>query len=221
MRYKSTPKVRGHLKKITKKAFDDALSCYTYGSGIKALEQLSRRYPALKKDPENLVNLGLLYDHAAMNAKGSNASLEKNARFYYQEALKIDRRFYSAWWGLGRIYWHNKDRRALPLALKAYRLSKNARSSDAGQYAQNIGLIYKAIGNAPRAEYWLKRGTEESRKEWGVYYNLMRFYLEGKPNKQKAKELARKVRALLKKEKRSSPWLRDVRNLTEKTISSS
>ncbi|MBU6214341.1 hypothetical protein KGM48_00640 [Patescibacteria group bacterium] len=196
--------------------FERELTNYKYAEGVKKLQTFLDTHSFLKENPENLTKLGLLYDHAAMVDKKDQKSLEGKARGNYKKALSLNSIFPPAWWGLARIYWHNGDKRAVPLALKAYRYAKAAARKDDGQYAQNIGLVYHKLGNNRRAKYWLERGVAKSPREWGVHYNLMRFYLDTQ-NHNAARKSARKVLSLLTNEK-NSQWTKDVRRLAEATL---
>ncbi len=205
------------LQKKLDRLYKTAILNYRYVKGSKSLQTLFDAYPTLKENPENLTKLGLLYDHAAMESKRSRKILESKARENYRKAIKLYQRLPSAWWGLARIYWHNGDKHAIPLARKAYRLARESSITDVGQYAQNLGLIYQKLGNKRRAKYWLKRGTIESPREWGVHFNLMRHYLD-LHDYIRAREFAKNVIRLIKKEKVNSRWIKDVRHLARTTL---
>lgn len=198
------------------KAFETMLFNYRYAQGIKFFESFFHTHPFLKSVPKNLTRLGLLYDHAAMIDSKKRTFLNNQARHNYLTALELDPEFYSAWWGLGRIFWHQNDKRALPYAKKAYRLAKKEKNDTVGQFAQNIALIYKGFGNNVRAEHWFRRGIKESPQEWGMYYNLMCFYLDTKPNEIEARKLARKLKLILETKARDNRWLKEVYSFTKK-----
>ncbi len=196
--------------------FDKMLLNYQYARCAVFFEKYFRSYPFLRLNPKNLTHLGLLYDHVAMTKPKKKVSLEKKARHNYQIALKLNPKFYPAWWGLGRIFWHNNDRRSLPYAKKAYHLAKKEKDISVGQFAQNIALIYKKLGDNRKAEYWFKRGIKESPQEWGTHYNLMCFYFGTKPNSQEVRKLAKKIKIILKTKNRNSRWLKEVYALANK-----
>lgn len=200
------------------KAFETMLFNYRYAQGIKFFERFFHSHPFLKSVPKNLTHLGLLYDHAAMIDSKKRTFFYNQARHNYLRALELDPKFYSAWWGLGRIFWHQNDRRSLPYAKKAYRLANKEKDDTVGQFAQNIALIYKGLGNNVRAEHWFKRGLKESPQEWGMYYNLMRFYLDTKPNEKEAEKLARKLKLILETKVRDNRWLKEVYAFTKKIV---
>lgn len=199
------------------KAFDAMLLNYEYSKGVRFFEKYFSLHPFLKLSPKNLTRLGLLYDHAAMDDSKRKKSLNNQARHYYQAAIDLDPNFHSAWWGLGRIFWHQNDKRSLAYAKKAYRLAKKNHDDTLGHYSQNMALIYKGLGNIRRAEFWFRRGIKESPQEWGMTYNLMRFYMDTKPNEEEARKLARKLKSMLESEARNTRWLRDVYTLAKKT----
>lgn len=196
--------------------YEKAILNYKYVEGSKLAQAFLDAHSVLKNDPKNLTRLGLIYDHAAMVNKKNQKILESKARKNYKQALILDKISPSAWWGLARIYWHNGNKRAIPYAVKAYHFAKASSADDVGQYAQNLGLVYKKLGNNQRAKYWLKRGIDESPHEWGVHYNLMRFYLDTN-DRHHARESAKNLLVLLKKEKINSRWMRDVRHVAKTT----
>ena len=198
-------------------AFEVMLLNYKYSKGIKFFERYFSQYPFLKHNPKNLTRLGLLYDHAAMVDSKERRLLNNQARQYYQMAISLDPDFYSAWWGLGRIFWHQNDKRSLAYAKKAYRLAKKKHDDTLGHYSQNIALIYKGLGNLKRAEFWFKRGLKESPQEWGMVYNFMRFYINAKPDEDKARKFAKRLKSMLESKDRNSQWLREVYALAEKS----
>ncbi|MBU6214813.1 hypothetical protein KGM48_03165 [Patescibacteria group bacterium] len=153
-----------------------------------------------------------------MEGKKDQKSLEDKARENYRKALSLNNVFPPAWWGLARIYWHNGDKRAIPLALKARRYAKTIELKDVGQYAQNVGLVYHKLGNNRRAKHWLEKGVAESPREWGAHYNLMRFYSDVQDHNS-AQQSAKKVLALLANEK-NSRWIKDVRKSAKTMLSS-
>ena len=196
------------------KNFESTLLNYQYAKGIEFFEKYFYNYPFLKLSPRNLVHLGLLYDHAAMTSN-KRVFLNNQARQYYRSALSLDPGFYPALWGLGRIFWHQNDKRSLPYARKAYHLAKKRKDDTIGHFAQNIALIYKGLGNNRRAIFWFKRGLKESPQEWGMVYNLMCFYLETRRNKQESRNLARKLKSMLETKDRNNRWLREVHAFTK------
>lgn len=208
---------KNNVQRELDKAFDAMLLNYEYSKGIKFFEKYFSQHPFLKYSPKNLTRLGLLYDHAAMDDLKQKKSLNNQARHYYQAAIDLNPDFHPAWWGLGRIFWHQNDRRSLVYAKKAYRLAKKNHDDTLGHYSQNIALIYKGLRNVRRAEFWFRRGLKESPQEWGMTYNFMRFYMDTKPDEEEARKLAEKLKSMLESQKRNNQWLRDVYALAKKT----
>lgn len=191
------------------KSFQRAVNNYDYRSGIHALENFLLLYPELSTSPHNLSRIGLLYDHLAMRSGAKRRMHEAIARRFYMKALSYDPAFPSAWWGLARIHWHNKDKRAIALAKKAYHLAKRRRVS-VGQYAQNVGLVYEALGNFRLTKDWLSRGVSESSNEWGTHYNLLRFYINFRPKERSIPVLKNRLQRMLRG-KPTNKWIRDIR----------
>lgn len=157
------------------KIFERAMTNYKYEWGIKKIEKLLRNRPNFINE-DILCKLGVLYDHFALNQKpGFKKKYENKAIKLYQQALRINPKSSRAIWGIGRVWLHRQNKRAIPYALKAYHLKK-ATKKDIGLYGQHIGLIYEALGDYKKAEYWLLKGMRESRKNFRSYLNLVIFY---------------------------------------------
>lgn len=161
---------------IIKKIFEEATNNFKYKWGVQKIEKKLKQNKALITN-NNLCDLGHLYDHLALQQKKTalRKKYENQALRLYRRALKINLKSYRATWGIGRIWWHRNNKKAIPYALKAYHLRKRAKK-DAGLYAQAIGLVYQSLKNYKRAEYWLLRGAKENKKDFGVYLNLVAFY---------------------------------------------
>ena len=181
------------------KIFERAANNYKYRWGIQKIEKLLKKNINFISE-DILCKLGFLYDHLALKQKKINLKkfYENKAIKLYQQALKINPKSHRATWGIGRVWWHRKNKRAISYATRAYRLKK-INDGKIGLYAQNIGLIYEAIGNYKKAEYWLLRGMKENKKDFGSYINLEVFYRLIK-NFNKAKKCAVKLKKLYDKE---------------------
>lgn len=111
-------------KKI-EEIFRAAANNYRYKWGIQQLEKLGRKNREMTRNYFFLCHLGLLYDHLALKKKGQERKkLEDKAIKFYQKAIKINPKFPGAVWGIGRVWWHRKSKRALPYAKKAIKLAK-------------------------------------------------------------------------------------------------
>lgn len=187
---------------VIEKLFEEATNSFRYEWGVRRVESIFVKHPQLIND-HSLCKLGLLYDHLALKQK-----TDKRRKFYeakalrlYRQALASNPRSYRALWGIGRVWWHRRDRRALPYAIRAYHLRKRLERSS-GLFAQNIGLIYEALGDYKKAEYWLLRGMRENKTDFGSYINLVVFYrLIG--DFKKAKKFAVDLRTLYNREPKS------------------
>ncbi len=173
---------------------------------MKIEKTLARR--ADLADEEILCKLGLLYDHWALReSPPERRELEGKALILYRKILRLDPDSSRAWWGMGRVWWHRRSRKALPYALKAYRLKKRSRES-VGLYPQHIGLIYESLNDHRKAELWLQRGARENPGDYGSYLNLVVFY-RARNKDEKAERYALRLKELFAREPRSfrmTPW---------------
>ncbi len=196
---------RNELKKkllLIEKAFRMAVDNFRYQEGIRRIEKILKGQPVLKTNERILVKLGLLYDHLAMQQKiiKKRRALERHALKLYRFALRHNKNLPAAVWGIGRVWWHRRSRKAIKYAKLAYRLAKRLHMP-AGLYAQNVGAAYKAVGNYNRCEYWLLKGIRECPNDWSVYLNLLSFYKEKKYGGGKIGRPLSTLRRLLKKER--------------------
>lgn len=168
-----------NLKELSNidRIFSRAADSFSYWEGIKQIERLIKRNPKLLDSENVLLKMGMLYDHFAMQSQSMQKRkiFEKKALNFYQSALKINPKSHGAVWGVGRVWWHRKSKKAISYAKQAYLLAKQ-NGANAGAYAQNVGAAYRAIGNLKRSEFWLIKGAKESPKDWSVYLNLISFY---------------------------------------------
>lgn len=182
-------------------------NAFKYLEAIEVFERVLEKTPELKDNEDILCRLGMLYDHAAFQNKNKKNFYEKKALSFYKKALKINPRSIKATWGIGRIYWHNSDKKAVSYAKKAYSLAKRD-AKKFGIYIQNIGLVYQTLGKFKEAERWLKKGADTNPKDWAMYLNLVNFYRYTKQFK-KSKKYSLILDKLFKKESRSfkkTPW---------------
>ena len=157
--------------------FKEANLNFRYGWGVEKIEKEVKTNPELLENERVLTWLGFLYDHLALRKKGKQKkACEDKAIRLYRKALKINPDSINAIWGIGRVWWHRNNKKALIYAFKTYRLHKKLRKGKGSSFAQNIGVIYETLGNERRAEYWLKRGLGEEKNNWGPYFNIIRFY---------------------------------------------
>ena len=180
------------------KIFYDATNNYKYRWGVNKFEIFLKKHPILIKNEDILCKLGLLYDHLAFKEKNKRHIHEKKAFGLYKKALKYNPDYFRAVWGIGRIWWHRRSKKAIPYAIKAYRLAKKSKP-DYGINAQCVGLVYEALDDYKNAEKWLLKGIEIEPKNWGCYLNLVGFYRLTKQFS-KSKFYAKKLETLFKKE---------------------
>lgn len=137
-----------------------------YQSGIRIVKN------TLKTAPLNLnfwYYLGMFYDHLP------GLTNEKKAIACYEKIKELDPK--SVYWafGLGRIYWHRKDLRAVRYYKKAYQLSRDC----AGKFSAmvNIGNAYMAISKFRSSENWYLRCLRFLPRLKSLHENIDRFHL--------------------------------------------
>ncbi len=187
--------------------YSRAVNSFKYREGVIKIEKALRQRPDLA-DEEVLCKLGLLYDHWALKqSEIKRRELEDKALALYRRALRLNPDSARAWWGMGRVWWHRKNRKALTFALKAYRIKKR-KKEPVGLYPQHIGLIYEFLNDHRKAERWLLRGARENPGDYGSYLNLVVFYNARNDVKQAGRH-AMKLKELFAKEPhgfRATPW---------------
>lgn len=209
----TTRNITRQERNLIEKHFYAASNNLRYRWGIAALENLSRKNSCVSNNELFLCRLGLLYDHLALRCKKDKRLFyEKMAMNLYKKAKKINPDSYRATWGIGRIWWHRNNRRALQYAKEARRLAKKTRAKTS-IYTQNVGLVYESLKDYKNAEKWLLRGMKENPKDWSVYINLVTFYRLSK-NFQKAIKYAGKLEGLMQREPASfkkTKWWRIIK----------
>lgn len=164
--------------------FDQAVNNFNYRSGIRQIEKILAQHPEWEND-QTLSWLGLLYDHQALRSDGlSRRQLEEKAFRLYRRALRFNPQSPSALWGIGRIWWHRKSKKAIKYATQA---ARNAYKQN-GSFTKffNLAVVYETLGNPKRAEYWYRKVIEKEPSYWAAYYSLINLYVSGSfANKQK------------------------------------
>lgn len=184
-------------QKLINEIFQKTVNNFKYEDGVKQIESILKRNPNLYNNERVLYNLGFLYDHIAFHEKmvKKRKLYEKRALQLYKRGLKFNPQSTDLTWGIGRVWWHRNSKRALPHALKAYKLAKKY-LSDGGGFAQNVANIYLMLGDFKRAEHWYLRALKEERhKSFGSYGNVIMFYKKTNQIK-KAQLYAKKMQEL-------------------------
>lgn len=180
---------------------NDALWSFHYQDGIDKINRL------IEKDGNSAMAfycLGILSDHLVhgTDIKKEKTVFEKQARRYYQHALKLDPNFAQAYFGIGRILLNKGNKRALVWYQKA--LDIDPRDSKL-QY--NFAYACNVLGLHEQAEKIFKRLLKKEGPSFGVFYNLAQ--VKFKEGKQKdAKKYAQSALELfgkLSKKVRQSP----------------
>ena len=193
---------------------NDALWSFNYQEGIDKINHAIEKYGV---NTMAFYCLGILYDHLVHGTddKKEKKRLEKKARSYYKQALKLDPNFAQAYYGLGRILLNKKDKRALVWYQKA--LDVNPKDSKL-QY--NFAYACNILGLYDQAEKRFQRLLKKDGESFGVYYNLAQ--IEDKRGRSvKAKAYARsaiKLFGKLSKKVRQSPGGIGFRDYLKKII---
>ncbi len=161
--------------KYLKGVFDSYTNTYKYADGVKKFEKYFSKHLTVF-DEELMCKFGLLYDHYALQMKNQKArrDLERKALKIYHLVLKKYPHSHKALWGIGRVWWHRKNKRAIFYVQQAYKFAQ--KRGKKGIYTQNVGLVYESLREYKKAEQWLKKGLREDEKNWGVYVNIVNFY---------------------------------------------
>ena len=166
--------------KQTRGIYNRAMWSFQYMRAIRAIERKISVYGKRSVPERIMVDLGTLYDHAALKTKDGKEvkRLEGIAFTWYRKALRKKPNYYNAVWGIARIYWHHEDQRALPYALKAYRMHKKYSETNKEGFALNVANVYVSLKQYTKAELWYKKClTTRPREDWlGIYLNMTHLY---------------------------------------------
>jgi len=194
------------IKKIFNKSLETDKVSYSFYK--KTLDRISGE---IKKEPE-LINeemvlskLGFLYDHLAVYAgnKKEKNKYEREALKAYNKILKKNPNSVNAIWGIGRVYWHNKDKRAIDYAKKAAKIA-TGQSAEMYPMYMNVAVVYESLGEFDRAEYWYLKIIEKCPNFLGTYLSLAEMYLENKKNKKYKKLISEIEKQFSEEELKSS-----------------
>jgi tetratricopeptide (TPR) repeat protein len=146
-----------------------------YRDAIRDIETILKIHPEAVTSL-TLSQLGLLYDHAPRYAKnGKEKALFNNeALRLYRKALKRDPDNFDAIWGIGRLWWHKKDPRALPYSIKAYETKK--RLTGKIDWGLNVAVVYASLGRPKEAEKWLLKTIPKQGSRIAWYAELVRLW---------------------------------------------
>lgn len=203
-----------------KKIFNKSLECdkVSYSFYKKILDRISNE---IKKEPESineeivLTKLGFLYDHLAVytDNKKEKDKHEREAFKIYNKVLKKNPNSVNAVWGIGRIYWHNKNKKAIDYAKKAAKIATKESEEMYPMY-MNVAVVYESLGQFDRAEYWYLKITKKCPKFLGAYLNLAELYLENDEDK-KYKKLISSIEKRFSKEELKIDKFRKIKNTRE------
>jgi tetratricopeptide (TPR) repeat protein len=144
--------------------FNEFMNQMDYRGGIKVFKKLRGG----KRD----VYLAMLYDHLAVQGKWKRF-YEWKARRLYAGQLQGECAF-DALMGLGRICWHNNDRKAIGYYKKALAISPNNH-----KVYSALANIYKALGENKNARKNFEKAIELcEKKNFGLLLNYARFLIK-------------------------------------------
>ncbi|HDQ16810.1 MAG TPA: hypothetical protein ENN31_01660 [Candidatus Vogelbacteria bacterium] len=217
------------LRKKVSQIFHQGMSNLEYEKPIKKIESIIKKYPQVI-DEQRLLNLATLYDHQAFTEKTTKKRLE-----YENKAIKICQGVIKkngdsvhtayALWGIGRVWWHRKNRKAIIYAKQADRMMRKVTKGEEGM-PLSVAVVYDILGNYRRAEYWYLKTIKETDDKFGVYFDLLSFYFEQKRYKKVydilpiTKKLYSKFPEEFKKTKTGKIWLKRLNEIESITKSS-
>jgi len=181
------------------KVMNEADAKRTYATAIRVFERYHNQY----EFPDNVeYNLGLLYDHRAMQLK--RKSPQKATRLYqraediYRAIIVRSPDFLFAHHGLARVLGEMKQYdEAIRHELWAHRLVQKLPKKMRGSLA--VGSIFLTKGDYKNAEKWFLREVKElGSGDVGAVANVLMFYVKTKKYR-KALPYARRLERILKK----------------------
>ena len=187
---------RQKLKIIREKA----LFNFKYKEAIYFYENLLKKYQLSAKD---LCDLGLFYDHLSIFDKSEAENKAKNERKAikcYKKAEEINPRELAVFEGLGRIWWHRKNKKALFFYMKGLRLAQTLRKKS--EFLEYLGNAYMRLGKVERAIEDYKKSLRLKPISKFSLFNNLAFAYRKINNQEKAREYARKALQLLKRRSR-------------------
>jgi tetratricopeptide (TPR) repeat protein len=167
-------------KKLFKEVFaivNNAMINFRYSTAARKLERILQKYPL---EEQWWCYIGMLYDHLALRQR------TQHPRQYYQrlavrachQALKLKPDSACAYEGLGRVYWHNGNKRAIYYYNKAYRITKR-RSRSLNYNVMNLANVYFKLKKYKCAEKLYLRYAEQW-PHFGVFHALTELYIRTK-----------------------------------------
>ncbi len=166
--------------------FEEATLTMSYKLGIKKAEKLMGKYNSSREiSSRSWEELGFLYDHAGFQTKNpiERKKLERKAFLFYKKSLTKNQKNINAVWGIARIWWHRKSKRALSYAIQAYRMHK--KTTRRNDFGGNVGLIYESLGKYKKAAEWYMKTLKTTRRSdidarLVIYSHLTRLYYHQK-----------------------------------------
>lgn len=191
------------LRKKMADIFLRAMHNFRYRQGASKFEKVLKKYP----DEESWwCQVATLYDHIALEKNPKNKKEElKNKRFYENlakkaclRALKINPESFYAYQGLGRIYWHNKDKKAIYYYRKAYDIAVK-QTGDGQFFSMDLMNIYTTLKKYKIAEKYGIEYLKSNPPSFGILNNMADLYIKLK-DKKKARLYLRRAKDILGKD---------------------
>lgn len=196
---------RNYQKEI-KRIFNSATVNFNYREAANKIENILDKNPQIKNE-QTLSNLGFLYDHLAFFCKNKilKQKYEKEALTLYYQVLRLNPDSVAATWGVGRIWWHRKNKKAIKYARRAAQLAVRQDPKLSSMY-MNLAVVHETLGNLKKAEYWYRYVIKKEPNFFGAYYGLTEmYYVNDVPNKaEKISKLLPQLIKLYKKESRKN-----------------
>lgn len=184
---------RKKLNQVKKKA----LFGFEYRKAIEFYESLLKNFQLSARD---LCDLGLFYDHLSIfnqNEKKNRARNEEKALQYYHQAQKLNPSELAVFEGLGRIWWHRKDKKAIIYYQKGLEIASTPRKKS--EFLEYLGNAHKRLGEPKKAIKCYQQALKMNPISKFSLFNNLAFAYQKIGQQEKARDCARKGLRLLKK----------------------
>lgn len=200
-------KQRKEINKVKKQA----LLNFKYKQAIEFYEKLLKEYKLSAKD---LCDLGLFYDHLSIFDKKelkNKTKNEKKALSYYKKASQVNPKELYALEGMGRIWWHRKNKKAIEYYKKGLKLSRTPRQKSL--FLECLGNIYTSLNQYQKAIKNYEEALEKKPISKVSIFNNLSLLYKKTDNLPRAKYYAKNALRLIKKRPKEKLNARSIKSI--------